>query len=78
MNDLKAPTPLRFARAVQDADGALVITGRTNEKRAGGCRPVFEYRERSSLSVAYMWAMMLSPNAEHLISVAPSIWRAKS
>ena len=26
----------------------------------------------------YMWAMMLSPNAEHLISVAPSMRRAKS
>src|SRR5438552_2977169 len=26
----------------------------------------------------YMCAIMLSPNCEHLISVAPSIWRAKS
>ena len=26
----------------------------------------------------YMCAMILSPNSEHLISVAPSIWRAKS
>jgi hypothetical protein len=25
-----------------------------------------------------MWSMMLSPNSEHLISVAPSIKRAKS
>ena len=26
----------------------------------------------------YMWATMLSPNSEHLISVAPCIMRAKS
>lgn len=29
-------------------------------------------------SLNHMCAMMLSPNAEHLISVAPSIRRAKS
>ncbi len=32
----------------------------------------------SRAGAAHMWAMMLSPNSLHLISVAPSIWRAKS
>jgi hypothetical protein len=41
------------------------------------------YRKRMNVSslrrlLDYMWAMMLSPNSEHLIWVAPSIWRAKS
>ena len=30
------------------------------------------------MPLTHMCSMMLSPNSEHLISVAPSIWRAKS
>jgi len=32
----------------------------------------------ASLTAYVMWSIMLSPNSEHLISVAPSIKRAKS
>jgi hypothetical protein len=37
-----------------------------------------EYRERVSTATTHMCSMILSPNCEHLISVAPSIKRAKS
>ena len=51
----------------------------TNANGAG--LPRRRATSRTSLSArdpSYMCAMMLSPNSEHLISVAPSICRAKS
>jgi len=47
-----------------------------NKKRAGKLALARSLKNNSDS--AYMWAIMLSPKAEHLISVAPSIKRAKS
>ena len=41
----------------------------------GGCR---DDNRRLNFQYVYIFAMMLSPNCEHFISVAPSIRRAKS
>ena|GEM_PF-5362149 len=46
---------------------------------AYGHTPLRANEKRSrQIESGHMWAMMLSPNALHLISVAPSIKRAKS
>ena len=57
----------------------LVKTRGSVFPRAALCEALRGFRvSRVAIACAYMCAMMLSPNSEHLISVAPSIRRAKS
>ena len=54
---------------------------RTTRRIKGGARMIpirSNPITRSPANRDYIWLIMLSPNSEHLICVAPSIWRAKS
>ena len=46
-------------------------------KEKGRPKPPLPFHPETGTN-SYMWAMTASPNLEQLISVAPSIWRAKS
>ena len=48
------------------------------QKKADGKSQADPPSAGKALGLGYIDAMIASPNSEHLISVAPCIWRAKS